>query len=221
MCQAYLFWEKQIFSDHGANRLGASALMQGLADGYFVLPYTICSYLNSITPGQENKTGQEAKDAIEQTAERIDKLFLIKGQTSPTTFHRRLGKIMWDYCGMARTQNGLKEALRLIPALREEFYEDLCLKGDRGYNQMLEKALRVADFLLFAELMCLDALERKESCGGHFREEYQTSDGEALRNDKDFCYVAAWQYQGHGNAPAQIKEALEFDEIELQQRSYK
>lgn len=210
------------FSDHGSNRLGASALMQGLADGYFVLPYTICRYLNSVTPGSADAHGAEANGALAATKDRIDRLFSIKGKTSPDAFHRHLGKIVWEHCGMARTEAGLKEALAILPNLKEEFYRDLALHGDRlGFNQMLEKALRVADFLEFAEVMCLDALARNESCGGHFREEYQTPDGEALRNDQDYCHVAAWLYEGDGKKPTRIKEELTFETIELQQRSYK
>ncbi|HXW53570.1 MAG TPA: fumarate reductase/succinate dehydrogenase flavoprotein subunit [Myxococcota bacterium] len=210
------------FSDHGANRLGASALMQGLADGYFVLPYTIGRYLNSITPGLLSKDGQEAKEAISSTEERIGQLFAINGKTSPDLFHRRLGKIIWEYCGMSRTEKGLTEALKLIPALRQEFYEDLCVKGSpHGLNQMLEKALRVEDFLNLGEIMCRDALLRNESCGAHFREEFRTEEGEALRNDKEFCHVAAWKYEGDYKPPTMIKEQLHFEAVELQQRSYK
>lgn len=210
------------FSDHGANRLGASALMQGLADGYFVLPYTICRYLNEVKSGAADPQGQQAKEALQSTHDRIDKLFSIKGKSSPDNFHRRLGKIIWDYCGMGRNEAGLKKALSLIPPLREEFYRDLALPGTaKELNLVLEKALRVADFLEFGEVMCHDALMRNESCGGHFREEYQTPDGEALRNDKDFCYVAAWSYQGVGKTPELFKEPLNFENVELQQRSYK
>jgi succinate dehydrogenase / fumarate reductase flavoprotein subunit len=210
------------FSDHGANRLGASALMQGLADGYFVLPYTICRYLNETKAGLADAKGPEAKEALQSTDNRIARLFSIKGKSSPDSFHRSLGKIIWDYCGMGRTQAGLTKALSLIPPLREQFYKDLALAGSGNqFNQMLEKALRVADFLEFGEVMCHDALVREESCGGHFREEYQTKDGEALRNDEDFCYVAAWGYQGEGKKPELTKEPLHFDSIELQQRSYK
>lgn len=209
------------FSDHGANRLGASALMQGLADGYFVLPYTIGNYLNSVSFGSADPQGKEAKVATEATKERIDKLFSIKGKTTPDIFHRRLGKIIWEYCGMGRTEEGLKKALQLLPELKAEFYQDLLIQGEKmGLNQMLEKALRVADFIEFGEVLCLDALTRNESCGGHFREEYQTPDGEALRNDQDYCHVACWQHQ-EGQAPNLIKEPLVFEAIKLQQRSYK
>lgn len=209
------------FSDHGANRLGASALMQGLADGYFVLPYTICSYLNSIKPGGVDTNHPAARATHESVQNRIQKLFSIKGKTSPDLFHRRLGKIIWDYCGMGRTKEGLLRAIALLPQLTEEFYQDLALQGDTGFNQMLEKALRVEDFLAFAPLMCHDALDRNESCGGHFREEYQTPDGEAQRNDNEYCYVAAWSYEGPHKKPSLIKEALAFETVHLQQRSYK
>lgn len=209
------------FSDHGANRLGASALMQGLADGYFVLPYTIGSYLNSVSAGSADRSGPEAKEAIEKTTERIDRLCAIKGHTSPDIFHKRLGKIIWEYCGMARNEEGLKKALTMLPELRADFYRNVSVGGNiMDFNQTLEKALRVADFLEFGEVLCLDALTRKESCGGHFREEYQTADGEALRNDEDFCHVSCWQYQGE-NPPTMIKEPLEFEEVKLQQRNYK
>ena len=210
------------FSDHGANRLGASALMQGLADGYFVLPYTICRYLNSISAGSFAESSSEPQRALTQTQERINKLIAIKGTTSPEEFHKRLGKIIWEYCGMARTEKGLEKALKIIPELREEFYKNLSILGPQNQlNQMLEKALRVADFLEFGEIMCLDALNRKESCGGHFREEYQTPDHEALRNDEDFCHVAAWRYEGENKPPHLEKEDLKFESVELAQRSYK
>lgn len=210
------------FSDHGANRLGASALMQGLADGYFVLPYTIGRYLNEVGLGSKHNDSHEGKTALQKASERIKMLTSIKGKTSPDLFHRRLGKIVWDYCGMGRTENGLKKALQLVPELRREFYRDLAIHGEAsGFNQMLEKALRVEDFMHFAEIMCLDALKRNESCGGHFREEYQTKDGEAQRNDDEYCYVAAWKYEGDNKEPSLVKEPLHFEAIELQQRSYK
>lgn len=209
------------FSDHGANRLGASALMQGLADGYFVLPYTICRYLNSITPGQGIDAALK-HGATKHVDERIEKLFSIKGATSPDMFHRRLGKIIWDYCGMARTDEGLQKALTIIPELRDEFYKNLALSGSKHeLNPMLEKALRVADFLEFGELLCRDALARRESCGGHFREEFQTPDGEALRNDDEYCHVSAWSYRSDDQPPIMLKEHLEFAAIALQTRSYK
>jgi succinate dehydrogenase / fumarate reductase flavoprotein subunit len=209
------------FSDHGANRLGASALMQGLADGYFILPYTISSYFNSISPASFSAESPAAKEALKASTDRIDALFAIGGKTSPNTFHQRLGKLVWEYCGMSRTEQGLKKALLEIPKLREEFKHDLCLMGTKkSFNQMLEKALRVEDFLEFAELMCLDALTRKESCGGHFREEYQTPDGEAKRDDSAFCHVTAWKYEADKPA-TELREALHFESVELQQRSYK
>ncbi len=210
------------FSDHGANRLGASALMQGLADGYFVLPYTIGQYL--ATSGQKKVTGDEPefKQAAADVHARIDKLLSIKGKRSPTHFHKELGKLVWDYCGMARNEAGLLKALARIPQLREEFWNDVNVLGDgESLNVALEKAGRVADFLEFAELMCTDALHRRESCGGHFREEFQTEGGEALRNDDEFAYVAAWNYTGDFAKPELIKEPLEFDEVHLSQRSYK
>jgi succinate dehydrogenase / fumarate reductase flavoprotein subunit len=211
------------FSDHGANRLGASALMQGLADGYFILPYTICHYLNSISPGSYGDADQrDARDALEETKERIDQLFSIRGSTSPHIFHRDLGKIIWDHCGMARDEKGLQQALQMIPELEERFYRDLAIAGEKqGFNQTLEKALRVSDFLKLAPLMCRDALMREESCGGHFREEYQTKDHEALRNDDEYCYVAAWKYEGENKTPSLLKEPLGFESVSLQQRSYK
>lgn len=210
------------FSDHGANRLGASALMQGLADGYFVLPYTICRYLNSVAGGKISVEHPECVSAKKQVSDRIARLLSIKGTTTPDHFHRHLGKIIWDYCGMGRTEAGLKKALELLPELRAQFHRDLCVHGDAmSFNQMLEKALRVSDFLQFADVMCLDALTRNESCGGHFREEYQTSDGEALRNDNEYCHVSAWFYNGENKPPQLVKEELTFDAIELQQRSYK
>lgn len=210
------------FSDHGANRLGASALMQGLADGYFVLPYTIARYLNSVSAGGIAEDGHESREAVNATKDRIDQILSIKGKKSPDMFHRELGKIVWEHCGMGRTKEGLEEALRLIPTLRDEFYRDVCVPGDQlSLNPILEKALRVSDFLQFAEVLCRDALTRNESCGGHFREEHQTPDGEALRNDKDYCHVSAWHYQGDGVEPTLVKEPLNFEAIELQQRSYK
>lgn len=210
------------FSDHGANRLGASALMQGLADGYFVLPNTISSYLNKVKPGSVTNEHVAVKPTIEKVNAHINKLMSVKGSKSPDYFHRELGKIMWNHCGMARNEKGLKEALVKIPLLRAEFWQDVLITGsNKEMNQVLEKGLRVAEFLEFAELLCLDALERKESCGGHFREEYQTDDGEAKRNDKEFCFVAAWKYCGKEKKPELNKEVLQFEDIELAQRSYK
>src|SRR6267142_3483676 len=197
------------FSDHGANRLGASALMQGLADGYFVIPYTIGDYLaTSSLPkvGTDHAAFKEAEAAV---AEQTRRLLSIKGQRTVTSFHLELGKLLWDYCGMARNEKGLKTALQRIPELREEFWKNVNVLGSgEELNQALENAGRVADFLEFAELMCLDALHRNESCGGHFREEFQMPDGEALRDDDQFAYVAAWEYQGAGKAPVLHKEPL-------------
>ena len=185
------------FSDHGANRLGASALMQGLADGYFVLPYTLGNYLASVKPAKVSADHPAFRDAEAAVSARLKKFLSIRGRRTVDMFHRELGKVIWDYCGMARNEEGLKTALAKIPALRQEFWEDVCVLGEDGeLNQSLEKAGRVADFLELGELLCLDALERRESCGAHFREEFQTDDGEARRNDDDFCHVAAWEYAG-------------------------
>jgi succinate dehydrogenase / fumarate reductase flavoprotein subunit len=210
------------FSDHGANRLGASALMQGLADGYFVLPYTIGDYLAGTKQPKVDTSHAAFRDAETQVAYRTDRLLHIKGTRSVDSFHRDLGKLLWEYCGMGRTAEGLRHALEKIPALREQFWRDVKVLGaGEELNQSLEKAGRVGDFFELAELMCLDALERNESCGGHFREEYQTPDGEALRNDQDYSYVAAWQYQGEGQPPVLHKEPLHFDYVHPSQRSYK
>jgi succinate dehydrogenase / fumarate reductase flavoprotein subunit len=210
------------FSDHGANRLGASALMQGLADGYFVIPYTIGNYLAGTKLEKVTTDHPEfaaAKNAVE---ERTKRLLSINGKRTVDSFHRELGLIMWEKCGMARDEAGLKEALVRIPKLREEFWQNVKVPGTGAeLNQSLEKAGRVADFLEFAELMCLDALHREESCGGHFRTEYQTSDGEALRNDEKFAYVAAWEFAGEGKAPILNKEPLVFENVHLSTRSYK
>jgi succinate dehydrogenase / fumarate reductase flavoprotein subunit len=210
------------FSDHGANRLGASALMQGLADGYFVLPYTLGAYLASEIRTKSISTDHEAfVEAEGSVRERIEKLVSIKGTKSPESFHRRLGKIMWDKCGMARNAEGLREAIEEIRALRNEFWSDVRVMGDADeFNPELDKASRVADFIELGELMCLDALDRNESCGGHFREEYQTEDGEALRDDENYAYVAAWEYQGESQFVLH-KEELVFENIKIAQRSYK
>ena len=210
------------FSDHGANRLGASALMQGLADGYFVLPGTIGDYLashkfESVEPGHPAVRAAEAK-----VNDSVKRLLGAKGTRTVDSFHRELGKLMWDYCGMARNQSGLKNALSQIPALREQFWRDVKIIGTgEELNQSLEKAGRVADFFELAELMCLDALERNESCGGHFREEYQTPDGEAARDDQHYSYAAAWEFTGVGNLPVLHKEPLVFEYVHPSQRSYK
>jgi succinate dehydrogenase / fumarate reductase, flavoprotein subunit len=210
------------FSDHGANRLGASALMQGLADGYFVLPYTIGDYLASVKLEPVSPDAPEVKAAVADVAHRTSKLLGVKGKRTVASFHRELGKIMWEYCGMARDAAGLQKAIELIPSLREEFWKDVTIPGSGAdLNQTLEHAGRVADFLELGELMCRDALHREESCGGHFRTEYQTPDGEALRNDEKFAYVAAWEYAGEGKTPILNKEPLIFENIKLSQRSYK
>ncbi|HXV18710.1 MAG TPA: succinate dehydrogenase (quinone) flavoprotein subunit, partial [Candidatus Omnitrophota bacterium] len=210
------------FSDHGANRLGASALMQGLADGYFVLPYTLGDYLASSAGQKVSADRAEFKTAQSGVEQKTKELLSIRGKRTATSFHQELGKLLWESCGMARNETGLKKALARIPEIRQEFWKNLNLMGEGdGMNPSLERAGRVADFLEFAELMCADALHRKESCGGHFREEHQTPDGEALRNDGEFSYVAAWQYAGDGIAPVLHKEPLEFENVKLAQRSYK
>jgi succinate dehydrogenase / fumarate reductase, flavoprotein subunit len=210
------------FSDHGANRLGASALMQGLADGYFVIPCTIGNYLATQMNKKISVDRPEFAAAKEEVRQRIKQLLSIKGKRTVTSFHRELGLLLWEKCGMARSQASLKEALQKIPALREEFWQNVNVLGEGGeFNQALEQAGRVADFLEFAELMCEDALERNESCGGHFRTEYQTEEGEALRNDEEFCHVAVWQYNGPNSQSTRNIEPLEFEEVKLAQRSYK
>ena len=210
------------FSDHGANRLGASALMQGLADGYFVLPNTIGDYLASSRLDKVDTQHAAFRDAEAEVAKRTKKLLSIDGTRTVDSFHRELGKLMWDYCGMSRNEKGLRTALERIPQLREEYWSSVNVPGsDRQLNQALEKAGRVADFFELAELMCLDALHRRESCGGHFREESQTPDGEALRDDEHFAYVAAWEYGGAETAPILNKEPLIFENVKLSQRSYK
>ncbi len=212
------------FSDHGANRLGASALMQGLADGYFVLPYTLPNYLAGQLGKRPSPDRPEFKHAEEELHTRINRLLGVNGKRSLDSFHKELGLLLWDKCGMARNAAGLREALSKIPALREEFWSNVCVPGTgEEFNQSLERAGRVADFLEFGELMCLDALERDESCGGHFREEHQTPDGEALRDDDHFASVFAWEYQGNGQAaaPKLHREPLNFETVHLTQRSYK
>lgn len=210
------------FSDHGANRLGASALMQGLADGYFVLPYTIGNYLAPAGAGAPSINHQAFVDTEAEVRERIGRLLGINGKRSGRSFHKELGLIMWDHCGMARSEEGLKKAIELIPALREEFWSDLRLPGSADdLNPELERAGRVADFLEFGELMCRDALDRAESCGGHFRVEHQTPDGEALRNDDEFAYVSVWEHQGDGKPPAKHREDLHYEVVKFATRSYK
>ena len=211
------------FSDHGANRLGASALMQGLADGYFVLPYTIQNYLaDQIRVARMSTDLPEFEEAEKNVREQIEKLMAIKGKHSVDHFHKKLGKIMWEYVGMARNKKGLEHAINAIQELRIEFWNDVRIPGESNtVNTELEKALRVADFLELGELIARDALNREESCGGHFREEYQTEDGEAMRNDKEFAYVAAWEYTGDDSDPKLNKEELEFDVVKPVQRNYK
>jgi succinate dehydrogenase / fumarate reductase flavoprotein subunit len=209
------------FSDHGANRLGASALMQGLADGYFILPYTIGHFLASNKLDKVSTDNPEFKEAEKESYERIQKLLAVNGNRTPTQFHKALGKIMWEYCGMARSEAGLKKAIEEVPKLREEFWNDVKLVGiNEDLNIVIEKALRVADFLEFAEVMLWDALERDESCGAHFRVEHQFPDGEAKRDDENFCHVAAWEYQGDAK-PIRHIEPLVFENVKLAVRSYK
>ncbi|XXT16901.1 fumarate reductase/succinate dehydrogenase flavoprotein subunit [Sorangium sp. So ce429] len=210
------------FSDHGANRLGASALMQGLADGYFIIPYTIGDYLASTKLERVDDLHPAVRDAERDASGRLNKLLATSGSRTVDSFHRELGKIMWEQCGMARNAPGLKGALARIPELREQFHRDVRVSGTgTGFNQELEKAARVADFFELAELMCRDALQREESCGGHFREEHQTPEGEAKRDDENFTYVAAWGWRGEGQAQELYKEPLQFNEVHPTQRSYK
>ncbi|MFP4048344.1 MAG: fumarate reductase/succinate dehydrogenase flavoprotein subunit [Desulfovermiculus sp.] len=210
------------FSDHGANRLGASALMQGLADGYFVLPYTIANYLAQTTPGKTGIEDEAFRASTRDVQDRIGTLLSIQGTKTVNEFHRELGNIMWENCGMARSEESLKQALQTIPALRDEFWKNVAVPGrDADLNQELEKALRVADFLEFGELMAHDALSRNESCGGHFRIEYQTEDHEAMRDDQNYAYVAAWEFTGVGQKPQLHTEPLHFENVELAVRSYK
>jgi succinate dehydrogenase / fumarate reductase flavoprotein subunit len=210
------------FSDHGANRLGASALMQGLADGYFILPNTISDYLASAKLEKLDPSHPECRLVQEEATVFTRRLLDIKGSRTVDSFHRELGKLMWDKCGMARNAAGLREALARIPELREEFWRDVNVPGSGAeLNQALEKAGRVADFLELAELICRDALHREESCGGHFREEHQTEEGEARRDDERFAYVAAWEYAGRDTEPRLHREPLLFEYLNLAQRSYK
>jgi succinate dehydrogenase / fumarate reductase, flavoprotein subunit len=210
------------FSDHGANRLGASALMQGLADGYFILPYTIGNYLAKCGWDKISPDTADFKGAVRETEDRIQTLINIKGKRTPDSIHRELGLVLWDFVGMSRNEAGLQKAISRIPELREEFWSNLKLSG--GANELnisLEKALRVAEFLDLADIMARDALQRNESCGGHFREEFQTEEGEAMRNDKDFAYTGVWEYKGPGQTPVLHKEMLEFASVKLSQRNYK
>ncbi|PYO76261.1 MAG: fumarate reductase/succinate dehydrogenase flavoprotein subunit, partial [Gemmatimonadetes bacterium] len=209
------------FSDHGANRLGASALMQGLADGYFILPYTIGDYLAQVKLGQVGTDHTAFRQVEREVSERVERLLAARGRTTPDAFHRELGRLMWDKCGMSRNAQGLKETLQKIAALGERFARDVYVGGKgEEFNQTLEHAGRVADFFELAELMCRDALHREESCGSHFREEFQTPEGEAKRDDARFGYVAAWEYAGAGKAPVLNKEPLEFEVVHPAQRSY-
>ena len=210
------------FSDHGANRLGASALMQGLSDGYFILPYTMQNYLSDqIGVPRFNPDAPEFMEAEKQIREKINRLMAINGKQTVDSIHRRLGLIMWNKVGMARNEQGLKEAIEEIKALRKEFWQDVKVPATSGMNNELEKALRVADFLEMGELMARDALMRNESCGGHFREEFQTADGEAMRNDAEYSFVAAYEYQGPDAEPVLYKEQLKFENVEVKQRNYK
>jgi succinate dehydrogenase / fumarate reductase flavoprotein subunit len=210
------------FSDHGANRLGASALMQGLSDGYFVIPYTIGDYLASTGAGVLSPDSPEVKESLDKVRGRIDQLTSIKGKRSARSYHKKLGQIMWEYAGMARNEKGLNNAIGEIQDLRDDFNKELMVpgSGDR-LNVELERAGRVKDFLDFGELLCRDALERRESCGGHFREEFQTAEGEATRDDENFAHAAVWEYQGQGKIPKRHKEELLFDNVKLAVRSYK
>ncbi len=210
------------FSDHGANRLGASALMQGLSDGYFIIPYTIGNYLASNKFEKVDENHPEVRSTVENVSTLSKRLLSIKGKRTVDSFHRELGKIMWDHCGMGRTAQGLETAISKIRELREEYWRSVLVPGSADdLNQSLEKAGRVADFFELGELMCIDALHRNESCGGHFREEYQTPEGEALRNDVDFSYAGAWEYAGQNRPPKLNKEPLEFEYVHPSQRSYK
>ncbi len=209
------------FSDHGANRLGASALMQGLADGYFVLPYTLGNYLASNSLEKVSTNDDAFKFSRESVNKEISTLLSIKGNRTVDSFHKELGRIMWEECGMSRNEKGLEKALQQIPKLKEEFWSNVKIPGEANrVNTELEKACRVADFIELGELMCRDALTRNESCGGHFRTEYQTADNEALRDDQNFCFVSAWEHK-ENQKPILHKESLEFENVKLSTRSYK
>jgi len=211
------------FSDHGGNRLGASALMQGLADGYFILPYTIGDYLShKFSEPKTDTNAPEFAEAEKAVKERIAKIFAVKGTETVDSIHKKLGHIMWEYVGMARNEAGLKKGIEEIGKLREEFWKTVRVPGtNEEFNQELEKALRLVDFFDIGELMARDALNRKESCGGHFREEMQTEDGETKRDDENFMYVAAWEYKGEGVAPELHKEDLKYENIKIATRNYK
>jgi len=210
------------FSDHGANRLGASALMQGLADGYFVIPYTLAHYLGSTSLPEVRIDDEAFGESANAVQARIDTLLAVKGSKTPRQLHRELGALLWDEVGMARNDAGLRRALERIPQLREEFWQNVSIPGEPNtLNKNLEYAGRVADYLEFGEVLAMDALERRESCGGHFREEYQTPDNEARRDDEQFAHVAAWEYRGPDQAPVRHVEPLEFEYVHPTQRSYK
>jgi succinate dehydrogenase / fumarate reductase flavoprotein subunit len=210
------------FSDHGANRLGASALMQGLADGYFIIPYTIGGYLAGTSLEPVSNDAPEFKSSTKAVQERIQKLMSIKGKRTVDNIARQLGQIMWEYCGMSRHADGLEKAQSQLQELKAEFWQNVLVPGsDKDYNKSLEKATRLADCLDFAAVMLADALTREESCGGHFREEYQTEEGEAKRDDANFCHVSVWEYDGEQKPPKLHREPLEFENVELSQRSYK
>ncbi|MEW6237776.1 MAG: fumarate reductase/succinate dehydrogenase flavoprotein subunit [Candidatus Omnitrophota bacterium] len=210
------------FSDHGANRLGASALMQGLADGYFILPNTIGNYLASQKPALVDVKHSEFEKCEKEVCEKIKRILSVKGKRTTGVFHRTLGRLMWDYCGMSRNEAGLKKCLEEIPRIREDFWKNVIVTGTgEHFNMMLERAGRIADFLEFAELLCYDALDRDESCGAHFREEHQTAEGEAKRNDAEYSYVSAWEYKGAGEKPVLHKEPLKFEFVHMAERSYK
>jgi succinate dehydrogenase / fumarate reductase flavoprotein subunit len=210
------------FSDHGANRLGASALMQGLADGYFIVPYTIGNYIGSTSLPKVTTDHDSFKEAASSAQGRINKLLAVKGNKTARELHRELGRVLWDYVGMGRNEAGLRHALERIPQLRDEFWQNVSVPGEpNNLNRNLEYAGRVADYLEFGELLTRDALERRESCGGHFREESQTPDNEAMRDDENFAHAAAWEYQGDGVAPVRHVEQLNFEYVHPTQRSYK
>ena len=210
------------FSDHGANRLGASALMQGLADGYFVLPNTINDYLSKAPFDKVGQDHPAVVEALTEVNERVNRLLSIQGTRTVDSFHKELGNIMWEYCGMARSDAGLRKAIRLIRELKADFWKNVNVTGvAEDLNQTLERAGRLVDFFELGELMCIDALHRRESCGGHFRVEHQTEEGEALRHDDEFAYVAAWEWTGEGTKPVLHREPLVYKAIELKQRSYK
>jgi Succinate dehydrogenase/fumarate reductase, flavoprotein subunit len=211
------------FSDHGANRLGASALMQGLADGYFVLPYTIGDYLsNDISTGEIKTDCSEFENSEREIRQQLERLINNKGKHSVDYYHKKLGKIMWNKCGMSRNEKDLKEAIKEIQLLREDFHKNVNVTGRIGeYNEHLAKATRVSDFLELGELFAKDALERTESCGGHFREEYQTKEGDAIRDDKNFKFVSAWEFKGDPSKATLHKEQLKYEDIEVKTRSYK